>query len=68
MYMISVSSKNLKYVGYDEPSKTLRIQFINGTYDYYNVPKNIYHGLITTSSHNDYFIEYVKGKFDYSRV
>ncbi len=68
MYMVSVSSKNLEAVGYDELSKTLRIEFVNGTYDYYDVPKIVYQGLITSSSVNDYFMEYIRNKYRYSRI
>ena len=69
MYMMSVSSNRLEAVGYDEHLKLLQIQFVNGkTYEYYDVPKNIYVGLITASSANDYFIEYIKDVYRYSRI
>ena len=41
MEMIPVSSSNLESVGYDVETKTLRIKFHNGLYEYYNVPESI---------------------------
>lgn len=69
MYMISVSSKNIAEIGYDERLAILYIRFNNDrTYEYYDVPKLIFYGLKTASSVNDYFIEYIKGKYQYSEV
>jgi len=69
MYMISVSSNQLEAVGYDERLKLLHIQFVTGAlYEYYDVPKNIYIGLITAPSAGKYFHEYVKGVYRYSQI
>ena len=68
MYMVSVSSKNLKEVGYDEITKILQIRFVNGTYEYYGVPKIHFNGLITASSPNKYFTEYIKNVYPYSKI
>lgn len=69
MYMISVSSSRIEAVGYDERLKLLHIQFVNGSlYEYYNVPKNIYVGLITASSAGEYFHEYVRGVYQFSKI
>ncbi len=46
MEMINVSSSNVASVGYDEDSSTLQVEFINGgTYQYFDVPENIFSGL-----------------------
>lgn len=69
MYMVSVSSNRLDSVGYDERLKLLQIQFVNGSmYEYYDVPKSVYIGLITASSAGEYFHEYVEGTYHYSRI
>ena len=69
MRMISVSSSDLHEVGYDERFALLQIRFNSGAiYEYYDVPRNIYIGLITASSAGKYFHEYVKGKYRYSRI
>lgn len=68
MQMIPVGSKNLEYVGYNEKLKLLQIQFVNGLYEYYDVPKDKYIGLITASSADKYFREYIKGVYCYTRL
>ena len=67
--MLSVSSKNISEIGYDERLKILHIHFNNDRlYEYYDVPKQIFYGLKTASSVNDYFIEYIKGRYQYSEI
>ena len=69
MHMVSVSSNRLEAVGYDERLKLLQIQFFDGSmYEYYDVPKNIYIGLVTASSAGEYFHEYVKGVYRFSKI
>ena len=56
-----VSSSNLSSVGYDPDTKTLEIEFLNGgLYQYFDVPLNIYNGLMAASSHGTYFDQYIK--------
>lgn len=44
----SVSSSNLRSVGYDPETKTLEVEFQNGSvYQYFNVPPQVYKGLMT---------------------
>jgi hypothetical protein len=64
-----VSSSNLSRVRYDENSSTLEIEFQGGRiYQYFDVPKNIFDGLLTAGSHGQFFHEQIKGHFRYSRV
>lgn len=65
-----VSSSNLKSVGYDESSKTLEVEFLNGTvYQYSGVPASVYQGLMSASSHGSYLDQYVKkGGYSYRQV
>jgi len=56
MDRVAVNSSSLKSVGYDESSKILEIEFSNGgIYQYFEVPKNIYLGLILAESPGRYF-------------
>jgi hypothetical protein len=56
-------------VGYDEESETLEVEFKNGTlYQYFDVPKSIFIGLIGADSVGGYLAENVKGVFRYSRA
>ena len=52
-----VVSSNVASVGYDEDSLTLEIEFKNGTiYQYFDVSKNIYDGLIGADSVGGYLV------------
>ncbi|MFR5263994.1 KTSC domain-containing protein [Clostridium sp.] len=68
MNMISVISSNLIAVGYDETTMTLRIQFTNGTYDYFNVPSNVYEQLMTAPSKGSYHNRFIKNSYSYKRI
>lgn len=61
-----VSSSNIAAVGYDEPTKTLEVEFNSGlVYQYDSVPISIYESMISASSVGVFFHENVKGQFDY---
>lgn len=69
MERVSVSSSNVDTVGYDEDSSTLEVGFKNGaTYQYFDVPKNIYEELRDAGSVGGYLASHVKGIYRYSRV
>lgn len=69
MNRTTVSSSNLKSVGYDRSSNTLEIEFHGGRiYQYYNVPKSVYDGLMAASSHGKFHDRRIKGKYNYSRI
>lgn len=67
--MIHVSSSNLRSVGYDNQTQTLRIEFHGGgTYDYYDVPLHVFSGLMNAGSKGHYHHAYIKDRYRYSRV
>ncbi|MBD3329520.1 KTSC domain-containing protein [Candidatus Dojkabacteria bacterium] len=69
MQRVKVQSSNLASVGYDENSNTLEIEFhSSGIYQYFNVPKNVYDGLMSASSHGQYFDQNIKGVYQYKKV
>lgn len=68
MEMIPVSSSNLESVGYDAETKTLRIKFHNGLYEYYNVPESIYIGLLNSGSKGRYHAAYIKNSYSYQEL
>jgi hypothetical protein len=56
-----VRSSNIASIGYDAGSSTLEVEFVTGAvYQYYNVPKSVYEGLMNAKSHGSYFARYVK--------
>ncbi|HDR8441749.1 TPA: KTSC domain-containing protein, partial [Bacillus cereus] len=50
MELSPVISKTIVAVGYNPFSMILRIQLKHGMYDFFNVPKNIYTGLLNAHS------------------
>lgn len=70
MERISVQSSNLASVGYDSASHTLEIEFHHGgVYQYFNVPESVYDGLMSASSHGQYFDRNVKkAGYNYRQV
>ncbi len=70
MKRISVSSSSLASVGYDSISKTLEVEFLNGSiYQYSGVPSSNYSGLIAASSHGSYLDQHIKkASYPYRKV
>jgi hypothetical protein len=66
--MIPVTSSNLSAVGFDHTNNTLRIRFHNGTYDYLNVPSQVYQGLMNASSKGSYHARNIKDVYQYRKV
>ncbi|WP_010578759.1 KTSC domain-containing protein [Leptospira alexanderi] len=65
----SVSSSNIRSIGYDAESQTLEIEFLNGgIYQYFDVPNSIFDGLMGAPSHGEYLAANVKGTYRYSKV
>ncbi|MCB9468393.1 MAG: KTSC domain-containing protein [Candidatus Obscuribacterales bacterium] len=63
----SVSSSNLKSVGYEDG--TLEIEFKNGRiYQYSDVPKEIYDELMTADSLGIYFNSEIRDEYDCERI
>lgn len=68
MQMQPVSSSNISAIGYESSTRTLRIQFHSGTYDYYDVPESVYQELMSASSHGKYLAAHVKGSYRYANI
>ena len=64
-----VSSSNIAAVGYDLGTQTLTIEFRSGgTYEFYDVPEEVFQGLMAASSHGPYFQSEIRGRYRYVRV
>ncbi|NYT74957.1 KTSC domain-containing protein [Halomonas sp. QX-2] len=69
MKKVQVESSNIASIGYDADSETLEIEFLNGSvYQYYNIPENIYDGIMSAASHGGYLASNIKGQYSYSKV
>ena len=64
-----VQSSNLKSVGYNRETNILEIEFQNGgIYQYYNVPFEIYQGLMSASSKGQYHAYHIKNVYRYKKI
>ena len=69
MQMQSVVSSDIRAIGYDENSLTLRIEFKNGgVYEYFAVPASVHSDLMDASSHGKYFHRYIRDKYDFRKI
>ena len=69
MERIKVKSSNISSIGYDEESKTLTIEFHHGgLYEYKDVPKKSYEGLISANSVGVEFHKEIKGSYKYEKI
>lgn len=65
----NVSSTNLRSVGYDGNMRLLEIEFNSGgLYQYLNVPEMIYNGLMSASSHGEYFHRNIKDRYTTTKL
>lgn len=65
---IGVSSSNIASVGYDGENRILEIEFHHGAvYQYFEVPKEMYEGLMNAGSMGSYFMNEIKEKFSNQR-
>lgn len=65
----SVTSTNIRSIGYEPSSQTLEVEFNSGkVYQYYDVPEDEYDGLMNASSHGKYLNQHIKGVYQYLEV
>lgn len=69
MEMQFVDSSHIERIGYDFNSSTLRIEFkSNRTYDYSNVPENVFNELRDAPSVGSYHARNVKNLYSYTAI
>lgn len=69
MEMHSVDSTNVSAIGYEEDSETLQVEFNSGgTYQYFDVPQQVFEDLRDAASVGQYLNQCIKGVYRYSRV
>jgi len=67
--MIAVESTDLSAIEFDDWSGMLTIEFHSGgVYEYFNVPRSEYLGLLNASSHGRYFHACIKNHYPYRRI
>ena len=66
---ISVQSSNIRSVGYEVTSETLEVEFTSGSvYQYFDVPKSEYQGLMNAPSKGRYMNKNSKDCYRYIQV
>ena len=69
MNRISVTSSNIKSIGYSPQEKLLEVEFTNGSvYDYPEVEQSLYDAFIGASSHGSFFHENIKYNYSFRRI
>ena len=69
MSWINVSSTNLSRIRYDDSKNILEIEFEGGrVYQFFDVPKQVFEGLLNAESKGKFFREQIKGHYRYARV
>ncbi len=69
MDWINLNSTSLARVKYEPSSLILEIEFHGGrVYQYFDVPSQIFEGLIGADSHGEFFNSQIKGHYRYARV
>jgi KTSC domain len=69
MERIPVDSSNISSIGFDEGSNTLEIEFHSGAvYQYFDVPLNVYQGIMEAGSKGQYLAQHIKGYYRYTKV
>lgn len=69
MDRITVTSSNIRSIGYDPTSETLEVEFRSGElYQYTGVPAVAYQGIMKAESHSKYLNAHIKGRFPYRHI
>ena len=69
MHRISVSSTNIRSIGYDPQSTVLEVEFTSGdVYQYFNVSEHLYQQFLHTSSHGQFLNDNIRYNYRYKKV
>jgi len=64
-----VNSKSVRSVGYDLSSRTLELQYVNGSvYQYLDVPQPTYAGLLAAASIGNYVNTKIKPYYEFREI
>lgn len=64
-----IQSSTIASVGYETIKNLLEIEFTSGeVYQYFNVPLEIYGGLVRAKSHGEYFNEFIKEQYEFRKM
>lgn len=64
-----VTSSNVAEVGYDSPSMTLEVLFLNGTlYQYFDIPEILHQELMQSDSIGRFLNSNIKNNYRYTKL
>ena len=67
--MHSLISSCIDYVKYDHENETLEVTFYSGkVYSYYNLPEDVYMGLLEAYSPGTYYNFVIKGQYNCEKI
>jgi hypothetical protein len=65
----SPESSTISRFGYDDPSQVLAVEFKTGsTYQYFDVPGNVFEQMKSASSKGQFLAQNIKGTYRYARL
>jgi KTSC domain len=65
----AVESSSISSVGYNAASKTLEVEFHNGSlYRYYDVPQSVYDAWMAAPSKGQFFTYQIRDRFPFSQL
>jgi KTSC domain len=66
---IATESRTVASVGYDAPSSTMELEFVDGgVYRYFVVPRSVLDALLTADSIGRFFHEHIRGVYPFQRI
>lgn len=69
MQRISVTSSNIRSIGYDAQRAVLEVEFTSGdVYQYFDIPQHLYHEFMNASSKGQFLNDYIKYSYRYQKV
>jgi len=70
MYLEYIIAKNIAAVGYNKSTHILciRLKRASATYNYYNVPSEIYAQLMDSPDKNEYFKQNIRNCYKYEKI
>ncbi len=69
MNRTSVTSSNIRSIGYDSQMAILEVEFTAGDiYQYFNVPEHLYQQFLGASSHGQFLNDYIRYNYRYQKA
>ena len=68
MTALKKQSSNIQNLIYNDETETLKVTFTSGTtYEYFDVPEDVYEEFTNAESLGKFFHEFIKGKYLYAK-